>query len=102
MIKTYTCEQCHASIAESDIFKTEYPDILDEKMLDFVKKYEKENNGKTLKICGQEVVLCYDREKKFYHKYVHRSTTRHPYICNCGPLHEETDAEYYVRWATNK
>ena len=89
-MKHYTCEQCEKAITEKDVLEEAYPNI-PSALKEAIIKFRKENNK-------EEEIQVHAPQLQLYHmvwewkKYGSQKF-------HCGPLHEETEGEYFVRWA---
>lgn len=90
-MKDYTCEGCgrHFS-AERDclhIVHERWPELYEYFARDFCIDLDRKRGTP-------------DPPEKLYHKVFHSRNSFGRRITLCGPLHEETQEEYYVRWAS--
>jgi hypothetical protein len=84
--RVYVCEKCFEFLDEKHTIETAYPDAgLDNALLKLLKNIDKE--------CGNE-----EKPAKRYHKmYQYRMYGGTQKMCLCGPMHPETQEEYYIK-----
>lgn len=86
MDKPHICEKCGERLDESQLVSETDPDLYEHALRDFCLKLREERGEPT-------------PPAKLYHRrhaYRQWGGTSHFYLC--GPLHPETDQEYFVHW----
>jgi len=89
-MKFYICNRCDARIKESEAELVTFPEAHDQPKLIELLKEMTIKNGDPL----PESQLCHKTHS--YRKYGGST------IIFCGPLHEETEQEYFIHWSGGK